>query len=114
MSEQTFTSLEFTVLKVFHKLYGTSGFPDPASFVVKARVNTGAGRYVDLEAPSAPGCVDGFLDLQGRYISMRGLPLGMQATVAVEHGHPIQLEFATFGEHSWDGVEREWEIISPA
>lgn len=110
MTDSVPTALEAAVLERLHGLYRSQGFPDPASIAVKARVNTGAGRLVELEAPNSLTCADGFLDLNGSYIAMAKVPLGMQVTVAIEHGRPCQLEFTTFGEQPWDGVEREWAI----
>jgi hypothetical protein len=53
---------------------------------------------------------DGYLDLQGRYVRMSGVPNGLSVTVAVEGGKLRQLEFAVYGEGDWNGEERTWSL----
>ena len=102
--------LEVAVLRVFHELYGYRGFPPPERVRVRLRENTGAGRYVDLDVEEGSQSDDGYLDLGGRFIEMKGVPNGLMAVVHVK-GHRVdQLEIAVYGNDPWDGEEREWSI----
>jgi hypothetical protein len=103
--------LEASVLQVFHEIYSAGGFPAPEEISVKHRENTGAGRYVDLYSVADVNIADGYLDLQGRFVRMSGVPNGLSATVAVEGGKLRQLEFAVYGDGGWDGEERTWAIV---
>ncbi len=106
------TPLEAALLKVFHELYGVRGFPTPEQVRVRRRENTGAGRFVDLEAEVLDSELgDGYLDLGGHFIEMEGIPNGLMAVVRITDGRPEQLEIAVYGNDPWDGQEREWSIV---
>lgn len=104
------TPLEHALLRIFHELYGTAGFPLPERIRVRKREDTGGGRYVDLDAESALELQDGYLDLGGRFIEMDGIPHGLMAVVLVKGSRPVQMEIAVYGGHAWDGEERRWSI----
>jgi hypothetical protein len=103
--------LELGLLRVFHELYGSIGFPDASNFRVRGRANTGAGRYVDLWVTAEVATDDVLLDLGGRYVEMDGVPYGLMAVIHVDKRIPKQMEIAVYGEFSWDGVERAWSIV---
>lgn len=105
------SDMEEVVLRAFHEIYRDAGFPRPEEIAVQRRENTGAGRYVDLASKAKLSIEDGYLDLSGRFIRMLGVPSGLMATVAVESGQLRQLEFAVYGDGSWDGEERMWAIV---
>jgi hypothetical protein len=111
MSSEKPTSFELAILQVFYDQYGVQGFPPPDTIRVNARKNTGAGRIVSLEAKTRVSCQDGYLDMGGRFIEMEGVPNGLMAVVSIVHSELDQLEIATYGNDSWDGVERGWKII---
>lgn len=75
------------------------------------RENTGGGRYVDLECDSPVHLDDGYIDLGGGYIEMRGIPNGMMAVVLMKGGRVRTLEFTVYGGDSWDGDEAEWRLV---
>ena len=104
------TALESALLEEFHTLYAKDGFPNPREITLVNRENTGGGRYVELSVPSANMCRDGHLDLGGKYINMEGVPNGMMAVILVSRRQPSLLEIAVYGDHSWDGVERQWGL----
>lgn len=105
------TPLEAALLKTFHRLYGARGFPSPERVRVRSRENTGAGRYVDLEAEVAESELDdGYLDLGGSLIEMEGIPNGLMAVAHIKDRRPDQLEIAVYGNDPWDGEERKWSI----
>ncbi|MSP95159.1 MAG: hypothetical protein EXR00_07775 [Alphaproteobacteria bacterium] len=111
MTELKLSNLETIILRTFHETYSNLGFPPPENIAVRRRENTGAGRYVDLASADTLTIEDGYLDLAGRYIRMSGVPNGLMAVVAIQHGKLDQLEIATYGDVSWDGEERTWAII---
>lgn len=111
MSSFQLSNMEATVLRAFHETYRDAGFPPPEEIAVHRRENTGAGRYVDLDSMAEVNIEDGYLDLPGRFIRMSGVPNGLMATVIVEGGKLCQLEFAVYGDGSWDGEERTWAIV---
>jgi hypothetical protein len=111
VSSLKLSDMEVAVLRAFHEAYRDVGFPQPEAIAVERRQNTGAGRYLDLDSMAELGIDDGYLDLPDRYIRMSGVPNGLMATVAVEGGKLRQLEFAVFGDDSWDGEERTWAIV---
>lgn len=111
MTDLELSSLEYGTLRVFHKLYGSAGFPAPQDITVVRRENTGTGRYVELKSDALLTIGDGFLDLGGRYIEMSGVPNGLMAVASVDGGAVTQLEFAVYGNEVWDGQEREWSIV---
>jgi len=106
------TPLEKALLGAFHGLYGRRGFPSPEHVHIRGRNNTGAGRYVLLEAEVTDGeeLEDGYLDLGGRFIQMKGTPHGLMAVVRIKNHRPEELEIAVYGDGPWDGEEREWSI----
>lgn len=105
------TPLEAALLKEFHRLYGARGFPAPEQVRVRSRDNTGAGRYVDLVTEVMESELDnGYLDLGGHFIEMKGVPYGLMAVVYIKDHQPEQLEIAVYGNDTWDGQEHEWSI----
>lgn len=103
--------MEHALLAAFHQLYGNVGFPTPNEVRVLRRENTGAGRYVDVEAEQRIELDDGFVDLGGQYIEMEGVPNGLMAVARIS-GHRIhQVEIAVYGDDAWDGEERRWAIV---
>ena len=111
MNDSALTPLEAGVLGVFHDIYRDRNFPAPEAVRVRSRTNTGAGRYVELESAEVSNCVDGYLDMGGRFVEMEGVPFGIMAVVAIERGKLVQLELAVYGEHPWDGTERKWTVV---
>lgn len=105
------TELETAVLDRFHQLYQAQGFPSADAIAVIQRQNTGGGRYVDLECAALLRLDDGYIDLGGSFIEMKGLPNGMMAVVLVKGGHPKTLEFTVYGGDSWNGEESDWRIV---
>lgn len=105
------TPLESALLDLFRGLYGDSGFPDVSELVVIARKNTGAGRFVDFQSlEKQPNLGNGYLDMGGKLISMEGLQDGLMAVAYVRDHRVDHLEIVTYGNVSWDGVERPWMI----
>jgi hypothetical protein len=111
MSSEKPTPLELSILQVFYEEYGIQGFPSPDVINVNARENTGAGRILSLRTNTRVSCQDGYLDMGGRFIEMKGVPNGLMAVVSVVRSGLDQLEIATYGNDSWDGEERDWKII---
>jgi hypothetical protein len=105
------SALETAVLDRFHQLYQANGFPPAKSISVLRRENTGGGRYADLECDTPLRMDDGYIDLGGSFIEMKGLPSGMMAVVLVRGGRVKTLEFTVYGGDFWDGEERAWKII---
>jgi hypothetical protein len=105
------TGLETAVLDRFHQLYEAQGFPPAERIGVLRRENTGGGRYVDLECDAPLHLEDGYIDLGGSFIEMKGLPNGMMAVVLVKGGHATTLEFTVYGGDSWNGEESDWRIV---
>jgi hypothetical protein len=103
--------LESAVLTVFYELYGDRGFPPPTAIRVQRRQNTGAGRFVDVEAAESVDLDDGTVDLGGRFIEMKGVPNGLMAVAHITNRHLRQIEFAVYGNEPWDGQERPWSIL---
>lgn len=106
------TNLETAVLDRFHRVYLAEGFPPAESIGVLRRENTGGGRYVDLECEKPVQLSDGYIDLDGGFIDMKGLPNGMMAVILVKNGLLKILEFTVYGGDFWDGEEKEWTIIT--
>lgn len=111
MNAAALTPLEIALLEKFYTMYKDLGFPPPGKLSVRARVNTGAGRFVDLHAEADSGIEDGYLDLGGQFIDMDGIPNGLMAVVLIKNGRPNQLEIAVYGDDPWDGSERRWSIV---
>jgi hypothetical protein len=105
------TALETAVLDRLHELYRARGFPPARSIRALRRENTGDGRYVELESEARVQMDDGYIDLGGSFIEMKGLPNGMMAVVLVKDKHLTTLELTVYGGDSWDGEEREWKIV---
>jgi hypothetical protein len=105
------TALETAVLDRLRALYQARGLPPAMSIGVLRRENTGNGRYVDLESNADVQMDDGYIDLGGSFIEMKGLPNGMMAVALVKNNHLTTLEFTVYGGDSWDGEEREWKIV---
>jgi hypothetical protein len=105
------SSLEKAMLDYFHQLYESNGFPPVSAIRVLQRKNTGGGRYVDLESNQKVQLDDGYIDLGGRFIEMKGIPNGMMAVVLVKDGRVRFLELAVYGGYFWNGDEREWKIV---
>jgi hypothetical protein len=103
--------LETDLLAVLHELYGDRGFPAPSKVRVLRRENTGSGRYVDLDPLECPQLDDGYLDLAGRFVDMRGIPNGLMAVARIQDHRLLQLEISVYGNDPWDGVEHEWKIV---
>src|SRR5216117_4446596 len=91
------SALETAVLERFHKLYQTEGFPSADSVRVTGRENTGGGRYVQLECNIPVQVDNGYLDLGGGFIEMKGVPNGMMAVALVKDGRLVLLEFTVYG-----------------
>lgn len=104
------SALEAAVLDRFHHMYGAKGFPPAESIQVTSRNNTGGGRYVELACDAEVHMDDGYVDLDGSFVEMRGLPHGMMAVVLVKGGRIKLLELTVYGGDFWDGEEREWRI----
>lgn len=111
MNDSSLTPLETAVFGVFHDAYRHLNLPPPSEIRVRSRKNTGAGRYVQVEPVDVGASPDGYLDMAGRFIEMKGVPFGIMAVVAIEHGQLVQLELAVYGDDAWDGVEREWAVV---
>jgi hypothetical protein len=111
MSSRKPTPLELSILQVFYEEYGIQGFPSPDIINVNSRKNTGAGRILSLWADTRLSCQDGYLDMGGKFIEMKGVPNGLMAVVCVVHSGVDELEIVTYGNDSWDGEERDWKII---
>lgn len=105
------TVLETAVLDRLHSLYNERGFPPANSIKVLRRENTGGGRYVDLESDARVQLDDGYVDLGGSFIEMKGVPNGMMAVALVKDNRVTTLEFTVYGGDSWNGEEREWKIV---
>ena len=103
--------METAVLDRFHQLYQTRGFPSAESIRILRRENTGGGRYAELECDTRLQMDDGYIDLLGSFIEMKGLPNGMMAVVLVTGGYVKTLEFTVYGGDLWDGEERAWKIV---
>lgn len=83
MSSLPQTAFESAILALFHELYRQQRFPPPEAIRVLRRENTGGGRYVDLRCWDRVELEDGYVDMAGRYISMKSLPNGMMAVVQI-------------------------------
>ncbi len=105
------TPLETAVLDRFHQIYQAKGFPSVESISILRRENTGGGRYVYLQCDAPVPLGDGYIDLGGSFIEMRGLPNGLMAVVLVKGGRLEVLEFTVYGGDFWDGEETEWKIV---
>ncbi len=105
--------LERAILTRYYDAFSDQGFPSPDSIGVLARENSGAGRFVDLQAPltsiSQHAC--GLPDDIG--IEMEGLANGLGFVLFIENGRLDMLEFHTYGE-DWDGEERPWRFVTVA
>ena len=77
---------------------------------VTKRDNTGAGRYTYLEDAHAQQLVDGDYSAQYRWVDMDGIVNGMGWIVAVSDRKLLYIDIHTFGNITWDGVERPWRI----
>ncbi len=103
------TVLERDLLRLFHDLYGDQDFPDASELVVVARRNTGAGRFVDFQRlEERPKLENGYLDMGGKFITMEGVQDGLMAVVLITSHRVDYMEIVTYGNVSWDGVERPW------
>jgi hypothetical protein len=111
MTELSQTALESELLALFYELYGHQGFPPPQEIRVLSRENTGGGRYVELECRDDVKLHDVYLDMGGRYISMKSLPSGMMAVVQIKNHKVSLLELAVYGGDHWDGTEKDWAIV---
>ena len=105
------TRLEDAVLGHFHKIHRAKGFPLSEAVRVLERHVTPCGRYVEIESDIHVQMDDGYLDLEGSYIEMKGLPNGIMAVVMVNRQRVTMLEFTTYGGDSWDGNEDDWAIV---
>jgi len=105
------SALETAILDRFHELYGAKGFPRAAAIRVLHRDNTGGGRYVDLECDAEILLDDGYVDLGGSFVEMKGVPNGIMAVVLLKGGRIKLLELTVYGGNFWDGEEREWRIV---
>jgi hypothetical protein len=77
---------------------------------VTKRENTGVGRYVYLEDAHRQPLTDGDYSASNMLIEMEGIHNGMGWVVNVSDGQLGYIEMFTFGDDSWDGVERPWQI----
>jgi len=111
MSTLPQTEFESALLALFHKLYRQQGFPSPEAIRVLGRENTGGGRYVDLVCWDRVDLEDSYVDMAGRYISMKSLPNGMMAVVQIKNHRVIRLELTVYGGDFWDGNEKDWSIV---
>jgi len=105
------SALETAVLDRFHQLYQAQGFPPAEAVRVLRRENTGGGRYTEVECDAALRLNDGYVDLDGSFVEMAGLPNGMMAVILVKDGRLKTLEFTVYGGDPWDGDERAWKIV---
>ena len=78
---------------------------------VTRRVNTGAGRYTYFEDMLKQVLRDGTYTAQGKLLQMDGVRDGLAFVVDVSGGVINYLEMAVYGNESWDGVERQWQIL---
>ena len=105
------TPLESALLNRFHELYHANGFPAAKVVRVIRRENTGGGRYVDIASDERVHLDDGYIDLEGKFIEMNGIPNGMMAVAVIKDGRLTTLEFTVYGGDYWDGVERGWKFV---
>lgn len=82
-----------------------------AALQVRRRENTGAGRYTYFEDKLKQGLRDGTYTAQGKFLQMDGVRDGLAFVVDVTGGFVNYLEIAVYGNESWDGVERAWQIL---
>lgn len=75
------------------------------------RENTGAGRYVYIKDTNDQSLVDGTYSAQFRMIEMDRIRNGLGFVIDVSSSRINYLELFTFGNETWDGVEREWRIV---
>ncbi len=111
MSTLPQSALEAAVLERLHELYRAKGFPRAESIRVLRRENTGGGRYVDLKCDVLVQLDDGYIDLGGSYIEMKGLPNGMMAVALIKDARVTTLEFTVHGGDPWNGEEEDWKIV---
>ena len=78
---------------------------------VRQRENTGAGRYTHFEDRLKQALRDGTYTAQGKLLQMEGVRDGLAFVVDVTGGVINYLEIAVYGNESWDGVERAWQIV---
>ena len=78
---------------------------------VSRRENTGAGRYTYFEDMLNQVLRDGTYAAQGKLLQMDGVKDGLAFVVDVSGGLINYLEIAVYGNESWDGVERAWQIL---
>ena len=78
---------------------------------VKRRENTGAGRYTYFDDQVKQGLPDGTYTAQGKLLQMDGVRDGLAFMVDVTGGLINYLEIAVYGNESWDGVERTWQVL---
>ncbi|HMG76426.1 MAG TPA: hypothetical protein VK582_23325 [Pyrinomonadaceae bacterium] len=78
---------------------------------VKKRENTGVGRYTYLEDQYKQRLPDGTYGAQGKLLEMEGIKNGLAFVVDVSGNSINYEEIATYGDESWDGVERPWRIV---
>ena len=78
---------------------------------VTKREDTGVGRYVHFEDACQQMLVDGSYGAQGRVVEMRGIQHGLYFVIEVSSSRIEYLELVTGGGDSWDGVERDWNIV---
>ena len=75
------------------------------------RENTGSGRYTYFADPLHQPLRDGTYAAQGRFLQMDGIRDGLAFFIDVSAGFINYLEIAVYGNESWDGVERQWQIL---
>ena len=108
------TPLELDLLGRFYTRYKQYGFPAVASFRVKSRETSCAGRFTYLENDGYMSDYDGDLGL-GKYsqFEMDGVRYGFSFSVQLKDGKVDFLEFVVNGDEEWDGSESDWRVLNP-
>jgi hypothetical protein len=108
------TRLELDLLARFHARYKQYGFPSAATFRVRYRESSSAGRFTYLEHEDCMSHYDGQLGL-GRYsqFDMAGVGAGFSFWVQLKNGKVDYLEFVVNGDEEWDGSESNWTVRDP-
>ena len=107
------TPRERALLAKCHEAYAGDGFPSPDEINVLTRENSGAGRFVDLDAPLTSMAVHSCGLPNESIVEMEGLKYGIGFVLFIDQGRLDMLELFTFQE-DWDGEERTWRLVLPA
>jgi hypothetical protein len=102
------TQMERTILELV-SAENWPGFRTDGVVVVR-RENTGAGRFTYLQDLNHQLLQDGTYGVQERLLELEGVRDGAAFVVDVTSKTVRHIEIATYGNESWDGVERGWRI----